>query len=428
MYRVVHYLIHKPDQDHPDIETSQNLLELPFSLMLDHEFKKRNVSVQIQEVTFDSLKDPVPAFLKKYGIEKDHFVCFDEMICKKFSPIFSRALIEMKNNVAALWIAIGAKPVIGRFPMATFTKSGFVCPDLKYPLRNPIDVAKKAYKVSQDGVKNELDGILQNEVHFPDTNIVQGQVIAIEYVHSSILDALQATIEKIPKPMSALIYIDDRQIADFAPMTIHSAFAGRKQPFVIQRSQEFSIGNAQKWLCEPQTRKNDLCIIGKNHRSNGIQTEIVIHVLPESCPDCEHSDEDPVVASRATALFIYAKYQRSDCPNCTYEPEQKTKASLDSEMATNESAANMLKSEEADNVSLTELMEVETDETKPDETQSKLLTNAGSNMTPELSEAKENLVAEKAAEVNGNSKTIDKSSDLENGEKASEHHKALKGL
>ena len=120
MYRVVHYLIHKPDQDHPDIETSQNLLELPFSLMLDHDFKKRNVRVQIQEVTFDPLKDPVPAFLKKYGIEKDHFVCFDEMICKKFSPIFSRALIEMKNNVAALWIAIGAKPVIGRFPMATF--------------------------------------------------------------------------------------------------------------------------------------------------------------------------------------------------------------------------------------------------------------------------------------------------------------------
>ena len=120
MYKVVHYLIHKADQEHSQIEASQNSLELPFSLMLEHEFRKRNIRAQIKEVTFDFLKDPVPAFLEKYGIEKDHFVCFHEMICKKFSPIFSRALIEMKNNVAALWIAIGAKPVIGRFPMATF--------------------------------------------------------------------------------------------------------------------------------------------------------------------------------------------------------------------------------------------------------------------------------------------------------------------
>ena len=279
----------------------------------------------------------------------DEFVVNDGQDLKIMDDIIDK--IDQKNHA---WITVAKASKTHHNDFETWLEKkiadGYREPSLKYPLRNPIDVAKKAYKVSQDGVKNELDGILQNEVHFPDTNIVQGQVIAIEYVHSSILDALQATIEKIPKPMSALIYIDDRQIADFAPMTIHSAFAGRKQPIMIQRSQEFSIGNAQKWLCEPQTRKNDLCIIGKNHRSNGIQTEIVIHVLPESCPDCEHSDEDPVVASRATALFIYAKYQRSDCPNCTYEPEQKTKASLDSEMATNESAANMLKSEEADNV------------------------------------------------------------------------------
>ena len=104
-------------------------------------------------------------------------------------------------------------------------------------------------------------------------------------------------------------------------------------------------------------------------------------------------------------------------------------------MATNEFAANMLKSEEnapADNVSLTELMEIETEETKPDETQSKFLANAGSEMTPELSEAKENLVAEKTTEGNGKSKTkqevIGKSSDVKNGAKPSEQHNALKGI
>ena len=493
MYKIVHYLIHKPDQDHSDIETSQNSLELPFSLMLEYEFKRRNIRVQVQEVNFDFLKDPVPAFLKKYGIEKDHFVCFDEMICKRFSPTFSKALIEMKNNVAALWIALGAKPVIGRFSMAAFTKSGFVCPEMKYPLRNPIDVAKKAYKVSQDGVKNLRELGLQNEVHLPDTNLVQGQVIEIEDVHPSYLDAVQAATEKIPKPMSALIFIDVSQIADFDPEKIHTAFVERKQPILIRRSQEFSLVNAQKWLCEPQTRKTDLCIIGKNHRSNGIQTEIVIHVLPESCPDCKHSDEDPVVASRATAMFIYAHYQRLDCPNCLYEPDPETKATFNREMSTDEFAANiMLEFEETSgadgskeltkmqtvkkfetkmidantateisepkanpesNVSLTEEAleeldekpqtnldtKVDTQETKPDETQSK--TNSGCMKAPELSEEEEKSVAEKLesdfcllesdAAVEENSKSehevSDKSSDVKNGKKQSEQDKVPTG-
>ena len=88
MYKIVHYLIHKPDQDHSDIETSQNSLELPFSLMLEYEFKRRNIRVQVQEVNFDFLKDPVPAFLKKYGIEKDHFVCFAEAKISKSSTFY----------------------------------------------------------------------------------------------------------------------------------------------------------------------------------------------------------------------------------------------------------------------------------------------------------------------------------------------------
>ena len=104
-------------------------------------------------------------------------------------------------------------------------------------------------------------------------------------------------------------------------------------------AQQFSIANAQIWLCEPQMRKNDLCIIGKNHRSNGIQTEIVIHVLPESCPDCGHCDKDPVVASRATARYIYAKYHRGNCQKCPYKADSEKNAS---EMPTDIFAAQML--------------------------------------------------------------------------------------
>ena len=252
IHKTVHYLIHKPDQEHQDINPSENPLELPFSLMLEHEFRKKNSQVKIQEVTIDFLKNPVhvPALLEKYGIKKDHFVCFDEVVCKRIDPTFPEALIEMKKNVAALWIAIGAKPVTGSFPITTFKKNGFVCPEMKYPLRNPIYVAKTAYKVSQDGVKNQLDGILQNKVDFDDTNIVQGQVIAIENVHSSYLSALQATIEKIPPPMFALIYIDDRQITNLVPEQIQTAFVKRTQPILIQIQGQRRLSVESKSLAE----------------------------------------------------------------------------------------------------------------------------------------------------------------------------------
>ena len=86
----------------------------------------------VREQIIEASKKPdfnIEHIMEKYGIKKDHFVCFDEVVCKRIDPTFPEALIEMKNNVAALWIALGAKPVIGRFSMAAFTKSGFVCPE-----------------------------------------------------------------------------------------------------------------------------------------------------------------------------------------------------------------------------------------------------------------------------------------------------------
>ena len=116
MNKVVHYLVHKPGTR---AETSP---KLPFTLMVQDEFQKKNINVHIQETSFEFGNEELAPFLQELGIEKDHFVCFDEIICKKFSTAFSKALIDMKDNVAALWIAIGAKPVVGSFSLNQLKK------------------------------------------------------------------------------------------------------------------------------------------------------------------------------------------------------------------------------------------------------------------------------------------------------------------
>jgi len=71
------------------------------------------------------------------------------------------------------------------------------------------------------------------------------------------------------------------------------------------------------WLCDPKSRKNDLCITGVSlHRCNGSQTEILTYVLPEPCPNCDISSEDPVIDTRATSMQIIAKYKISSCSHC----------------------------------------------------------------------------------------------------------------
>ena len=56
----------------------------------------------------------------------------------------------MKDKVAGLWVAIGAKSVTSRFAITSIEKAGFVCPRFKYPLRNPLQIAQYAHNVSQE--------------------------------------------------------------------------------------------------------------------------------------------------------------------------------------------------------------------------------------------------------------------------------------
>ena len=89
---------------------------------------------------------------------------------------------------------------------------------------------------------------------------------------------------------------------------IKDLFHSRKEPQIFTGIE--STSNLKTWLCEPQKRKNDICIIGTQHHCNGIETDIVVHIYPEDCPWCKISNADPVIISRAMAMLIVSTYQR----------------------------------------------------------------------------------------------------------------------
>ena len=100
----LHYFNHRPSK------MKGNLNLLPFTLMLQGEFPEGVV----KETTFQFGIDPVKGFLKQHGIEPHHHVIIDEVICTKYTKHFLDSMIEIKNNVKSLWIAMGAEPIMGK--------------------------------------------------------------------------------------------------------------------------------------------------------------------------------------------------------------------------------------------------------------------------------------------------------------------------
>ena len=86
-----------------------NANPLPFTLVLQREFPHGVV----KETTFQFGVDSVKGFLQQHGIEPDHHVIIDELICTKFDKRFLDSLKALKENVKSLWIAMGAEPVTG---------------------------------------------------------------------------------------------------------------------------------------------------------------------------------------------------------------------------------------------------------------------------------------------------------------------------
>ena len=196
--------------------------------------------------------------------------------------------------------------ISGPFSTKSLEEAGFICPKMKFPLRNPVRIAEHAHFVTKDGAKNLLDGVLRSPIEIPGSgsasNVVDGQLIQIEEEFKSCLDALCAVITKLPSQKSACFFIDDREMSEDPFETIDEAFSKRPVPTIFTGSEKtFHLKN---WLCQPKRRVADMCIIGKNHQCNGIETEIVVHVYPSDCPCCSISHADPVIISRATAMLV----------------------------------------------------------------------------------------------------------------------------
>ena len=136
-------------------------------------------------------------------------------------------------------------------------------------------------------------------------------MIKIDKSDQSCEYALKSTLSEIPYGTYALIFVDDRHMQTKSKKNLIKVFSSRKKPLIYSGIEETT--ELEKWLCEPQKREFDICIVGVQHQCNGIETELVIHVYPADCPLCQISNADPVIISRAKAMLVVATYQRIQC-------------------------------------------------------------------------------------------------------------------
>ena len=104
---ILHYFNQRP------VGLKANTSLLPFTLMLQTKFP----TGVVKETTFQFGADSVQGFLEDYGIEPTHHLIFDEVICTRYNTKFLESLVQMKNSVASLWIAMGAEPITGEIDM-----------------------------------------------------------------------------------------------------------------------------------------------------------------------------------------------------------------------------------------------------------------------------------------------------------------------
>ena len=195
--------------------------------------------------------------------------------------------------------------------MKPLEEAGFKCPKLSFALRNPVTIAEYAQRVVAEGPKNSLDRVLRSQINILKnaTNMAQGQLNDIDIVYQTPKEALRAAIDKIPHGKYALFFIDKYE--ELGTESILDTFSDRPTPVIFTGQEQ--AGHFQSWLCEPEKRKNDVIMIGTQHQSNGIETELVVHIYVANCPSCGTSNADPVIISRAKAMLILSTYQRQNC-------------------------------------------------------------------------------------------------------------------
>ena len=180
-------------------------------------------------------------------------------------------------------------------------------------------IADRAQKVIQDGARNFLDAVLRSPIKTSITaeNMVAGQLIEIKRVHTSPKDALCASQLEVPFGKHALFFIDNKTILENGDETIKEAFKNGPMPILFTGKEDTS--ELKDWLCYPEKRVRDMCILGTDHHCNGIETDLVVHIYVADCPVCQISNADPVIISRAKAMLILSTYVRLNCSCCGWK-------------------------------------------------------------------------------------------------------------
>jgi hypothetical protein len=147
-----------------------------------------------------------------------------------------------------------------------------------------------------------------------DNNITEGQLIIIDDIFESVNDAIAAGIARIPKENFALVFVNVTGLKQSMSLDMKKAFSSRNDPIIFTELIDEKV--FKEWLCQPGNRESDVCLVGMVTKSNGIETDIVVHVIPSKCSFCKVSSEDPVIISRAKAMLIVATYQKITCSKC----------------------------------------------------------------------------------------------------------------
>ena len=149
--------------------------------------------------------------------------------------------------------------------------------------------------------------------------------------------SFQAGLEKIPKcPNQFALVIFASWTCNDIPSkdSIESVYESmkRQKPLFL----EFGPGyedQLKTWLCEPQSRKNDLIAInGANGLKikastmycHGIETDIVLHVFAECKKRC-FTMLNPIPMTRAKSVLILSKFVTTRCYLCTVGAYNKVK-------------------------------------------------------------------------------------------------------
>ena len=208
---------------------------------------------------------------------------------------------------------------IGQFSTMPFEEDGFVIPKLRFALRNPLLIGELAQNVAQAATQNSLKEVLRSpiEVSKAEVNLVDGTLVQIDKGHVyCCYTALKFALQEIPSGKYAMVFIDDSQIiqteGSFSVIVnVIYKQLDREVPLILKKDYDTNV--LQKWLLNPKRRVYDICILGAQHRSNGIETDLVVYLYPTDCPVCKKSDADPVIISRTMAMLITSTYHRLNC-------------------------------------------------------------------------------------------------------------------